>query len=167
MNRIIVLAAVSSNGAVGRNGDIPWHVPEDLKAFKAGTLGRPVIMGRKTFDSIGKPLPYRYNLVVSKHMQPCEGVQRAPSLMAAVNMAIGRTEGEGDIFIIGGGNIYAQSLHYANEIRITRVQCQVIAPVAMFPTDTQMRDAGFEKTQSTPLQVSTNGTCYHTEVWTK
>ncbi len=106
---------------IGKDGTLPWHLSEDLKLFKAHTTGNIVIMGRKTFDSIGRPLPNRRNLVVSKSIQENEkvaGVEYFPDLEHALNAA---QDGSGKIFIIGGASIYQQMIEKADRLYISLV----------------------------------------------
>ncbi len=125
--RITLVVARATNGVIGRDGGLPWHLSEDLKHFKRLTIGKPVIMGRKTFESIGKPLPGRHNIVVTR--QPdwrANGVTPAPNLAEAV-VAAGldpRTRAP-EIMVIGGGEIYAQALPLAGRIQLTEVHAEV------------------------------------------
>lgn len=115
--KIIVAAAL--NGAIGRNNDLMWHISGDLRFFKATTMGHPVIMGRKTFESIGRALPGRRNIVVSRgEPQLPQGVELAHSLEEALGMLEGT-----EPFVLGGGQIYAQAMKYASELYLTRVFC--------------------------------------------
>ncbi|HSV37659.1 MAG TPA: dihydrofolate reductase [Nocardioidaceae bacterium] len=116
---VVMVAAVADNGVIGHGGDIPWSNPEDLKHFRRVTRGNTVVMGRKTFESIGHPLPYRTNVVVTR--QPDwshEGVFVAPSVVDAIALA---QQFEGDIMIIGGGQIYADALHLADQQILTEI----------------------------------------------
>jgi len=113
------IVAVSQNNVIGVQNKLPWNIPEDLKFFRNKTRGRTVIMGRKTFESLGSPLPQRLNIVISRS-QIFEGV------IMAVNMdeAIGKAQKEKnphEIFIIGGGEIYKQSLSKVQKIYLTRI----------------------------------------------
>lgn len=113
-----LVVAVAENGVIGRENGLPWHLSADLRRFKALTLGHTVIMGRKTFDSIGKGLTGRRNLVVSRNpeFRPT-GATRVPSLAAALDAA-----GPGcDVFIVGGAEIYRQALPLADRIYLTVV----------------------------------------------
>ncbi len=119
---ISLIAAVSSNGVIGRNGELPWHFPEDLKRFKQLTLGRPVIMGRKTFESIGKPLPNRLNIVVSRRAS-YDSSNIGVLVAASVEEAVARAESAGgEIFCIGGSEIYRQMMSIADKIYLTRIE---------------------------------------------
>lgn len=125
--KIIVAAAL--NGAIGRNNDLMWHISGDLRFFKATTMGHPVIMGRKTFESIGRALPGRRNIVVSRgEPQLPQGVELAHSLEEALGMLEGT-----EPFVIGGGQIYAQAMKYASELYLTRVFCSPDDADTFFP----------------------------------
>jgi len=117
--RVHLVAAVASNGVIGARGGLPWHLPEDLKHFKALTLGHPVIMGRRTWDSLGKPLPGRENIVVTRNPAlEAPGASVAVSLEAALASCAGAT----DVFVIGGGELYAAALRYADVLALTEIQ---------------------------------------------
>ena len=116
--RISLIAAVASNGVIGRDGRMPWHLPEDLKRFKALTMGHAIVMGRKTYDSIGRLLPGRRTIIVTR--QPdyrVEGAEVAHSVDAAIALA----PGDDEIFVIGGGEIYAQALPFADRLLMTEI----------------------------------------------
>lgn len=115
-----IIAAVSDNGVIGNNGVIPWHLPEDLAHFRELTTGHTVIMGRKTWDSIGHALPDRTNIVVTTQDKTFEGAQTAHSLDEAIEMA-----DTDEVFIIGGGEIYKQAMDKADRLYITRVHITV------------------------------------------
>ncbi len=125
---IAQIVACARRGIIGRDGAMPWHIPEDLQHFKRVTMGAPVIMGRKTFESIGRPLPGRTNIVLT-HGAPAapEGVVTAHSLKEALAAAgevlKGRPETAGDsrIFIIGGAQVYRESRELADEIWLTEI----------------------------------------------
>ncbi|MGI4020492.1 MAG: dihydrofolate reductase [Janthinobacterium lividum] len=114
---ISLVVAVSANQVIGKNNQLIWHLPADLKHFKQLTTGHTVFMGRKTYDSIGKPLPNRRNIVISRSVNQLEGCEIAPSLEAALKLS----SEEKKIFIIGGAEIYRQSLLLANRIYLTRI----------------------------------------------
>ncbi|MEX2589969.1 MAG: dihydrofolate reductase [Chitinophagales bacterium] len=118
--KISSIAAVSENNAIGKDNDLMWHLPDDLKFFKKHTLGHPVIMGRKTYDSMGKPLPKRSNIVLTRDKNfNAEGVEVFHDIATAIDRAK-EIDGE-EIFIIGGANIYKQSLDYCNRLYLTRI----------------------------------------------
>lgn len=119
-----ILVAVSRNGIIGRDGDMPWRLSTDLKRFKALTLGRPMVMGRKTFEAIGRPLPGRETFVVSRDpaFAP-EGVTVLAALDAALEVAEASAAAKGvsSFVVAGGGVLYAATLHRADRLYITRV----------------------------------------------
>ncbi|OCW55695.1 dihydrofolate reductase [Hoeflea olei] len=125
--KIVLVAALARNRVIGRDGDMPWWLPSDLKHFKAVTLGSPVIMGRKTYLSIGRPLPGRVNIVVSRSGFAADGVEAAGSLGAALDL--GRRHaaqtGAGQVCVIGGGEIYAQAMDQADELWLTEVDAEI------------------------------------------
>jgi dihydrofolate reductase len=121
------VVAVAENGVIGRGGKLPWYVPSDLKTFKRLTLGKPVVMGRKTFDSIGKPLPGRDNIVVTRDPDfSADGVERAGTLDEALAIARRKAAERGvdEIVVIGGAQIYAASLPLADRIYLTRIHAR-------------------------------------------
>ena len=123
---IILVAAVGENGELGQNNELLWHLPGDLPRFKKITMGSPIIMGRKTFDSIGRALPGRLNIVLSANQDwQAEGVITASSLDTALELA--NAENTGKSFVIGGGQIYKLFLPYATSMELTEVSD---APVA-------------------------------------
>ena len=116
---VVLVAAVADNGVIGADGKLPWHLPEDLAHFKRVTTGHVVVMGRRTFESIGRPLPRRTNIVVTR--QPgwtADGVIAASSLDEALETA---EEHDGDVMVIGGAQIYALALPLANGQVLTEV----------------------------------------------
>ncbi len=122
--KISLVVAVSENNAIGKNNQLLWHLPNDLKFFKNTTWGMPVIMGRKTFESVSKILPGRFNIVITT--QPnwsFDGVAVASSLQDALDKAAQTNCKEA--FIIGGGEIYKQSMEIANTIFLTRVHTEI------------------------------------------
>ena len=114
--KITAIAVMSNNGAIGKNGNLLWNLPKDLKRFKAITTGHHVLMGRKTFESIGKALPNRTNLVVSRthHFE-----SYFPDIESAI--AYAKSNGETELFVIGGAEIYAQTCHLWTDIYLTLV----------------------------------------------
>lgn len=122
--RLVLVAAVAENGVIGRDGELPWRLPGDLKRFKAITVGKPVLMGRKTFVSIGRPLPRRPNIVLTRDPAfQAEGAIVAPSLHAAMELARVEAErlGADEIAVIGGSALYAETLPRADRIYLTEV----------------------------------------------
>lgn len=143
--RKTIIAAVARNGTIGREGDMPWRLSSDLKRFKTLTLGRPVVMGRKTYDSIGKPLPGRPNVVISRqaaidHPDISMAHSLAEAMEAAERLAL--QTGAGEICIIGGGQIYAQAIDLADRLCITHVEADLDGD-AFFPAiDPRIWQAG-------------------------
>lgn len=124
---LCLIAALAENRVIGRDNQLPWHLPADLQHFKAKTLGKPIIMGRKTWDSLGRPLPGRLNLVVSH--QPglqLEGAEVYGSLATAVQRADdwARAQGVDELMLIGGAQLYQQGLALAERLYLTRVALQ-------------------------------------------
>lgn len=116
---IYLIAAVAKNGVIGARGKLPWHLPQDLKHFRKLTLGHPIIMGRRTWDSLGKPLPGRENIVIShKAGYQAPGASVAASLEAAIALCAG----EPVAFVIGGAEIYAAALPLADGLVLTEIQ---------------------------------------------
>ena len=126
---IILIAAMDRNRAIGKDGALPWRLPEDLKRFKALTLGQTVLMGRKTFDSIGRALPGRRNFVLTR-----ESSWRAPGVEVFSDIEAAQQACTTDkLWVIGGGEIYAQTLAHADRLEITHVDIAVVAADAWFP----------------------------------
>ncbi len=124
MPQIVLIAAVARNGAIGLDNDMPWRLPSDLKHFKAITLGKPVVMGRKTFESLGRPLPGRPNIVISRNGFRAEGADVVSSLGEALERAsaLAADLAVDDIIVMGGGQIYEQAMDRADRLEITEVQ---------------------------------------------
>jgi dihydrofolate reductase len=120
---LVLVVARADNGVIGRDGGLPWRLPEDLKRFKRLTIGKPVLMGRKTFDSIGRPLPGRHNIVLTRDPAwRAEGVTVVPNLAEAIAAAGLDPRARADaIMVIGGAEIYAQALPSATRIELTEV----------------------------------------------
>lgn len=132
MPTVTMVVAASTNNVIGRRGKLPWRLPEDLRRFRLLTMGKPVVMGRKTYDSIGHPLPGRRNIVVSRRDGlTIEGCDVASSPAAALACAVGeRTVDE--VMIIGGERIYRDFLPHADRIHMTRVRAKIEGD-AFFP----------------------------------
>lgn len=121
MTRVTLIAALGRNGVIGADGTMPWHLPEDLRHFKATTMGHPLVMGRRTFDSIGRPLPGRRTIVITRNPQwHHAGVESAHSFAEALALA-GPSD---EVFVAGGGEIYAQALPYAHRLVLTEVDAE-------------------------------------------
>ena len=118
---ICLIAALAANRVIGKNNTMPWHLPADLKRFKALTLGHPVLMGRKTYESIGKPLPGRRNLVITRNRDySAPGCEVVHSLDAALDACPGAEV----IFIIGGAELYRQALPRAQRLEFTEIHAE-------------------------------------------
>jgi dihydrofolate reductase len=120
---VSLIVAMDARGIIGRQGELPWHLPADLKRFKSLTLGHPVVMGRKTFESIGRPLPGRTNIVISHDER-----YHAPDGVIVVNSfdaAMARCAAEEEVFVIGGESIYRLALERADRLYVTRVHAAV------------------------------------------
>ena len=133
--RITLIAAVARNGVIGTDGDMPWRIPEDFAFFKRTTMGHPLVMGRATFDSIGRPLPGRRSVVVTRSRSWChEGVEVAHSLNEALEAAASGEGGE-EVFVAGGGQIYRQAMPRADRLLITEVDLEPEGSVTFPPID--------------------------------
>ncbi len=122
--RIALIAAQAENRVIGLDNKMPWHLPEDLQYFKKITLGKPVIMGRKTFESIGRPLPGRTNIVVTRQSDwRAEGVVTASGLEQALSLA--ERESPDELMVIGGAQIYAEALPLAQRIYLTQIHKEI------------------------------------------
>ena len=132
-----IIVAIADNNAIGRDNALLWHISEDLKFFRRTTSGSPVIMGRRTFESIGRPLPKRTNIVVSRGFDAPEGVDVEPSLemayKAAENSLAEDPESTGRCFVIGGGQIYAQAMTDADRMVVTHVHTVIADADTFFP----------------------------------
>lgn len=126
---ISLVVAMNQERVIGTNNTLPWHIPEDLAYFKQVTLGKPIVMGRKTFESIGKALPQRKNIVISRQNLSYPDVEVFNSLSDAINSL----RDEPEICIIGGGELFSQALELANSLHITMVDYPVADPCAWFP----------------------------------
>lgn len=121
--RIGIIAAVAENGVIGREGALPWRLPDDLARFKRITSGKPVVMGRKTFESIGKPLANRANLVLSRTVGAISGCTVVGSVDAAI--AAARGLGASELWVIGGEAVYDAFLPRADVLELTEVEASV------------------------------------------
>lgn len=142
MTQVALIVAVAANGVIGNGNDLPWRLPDDLRRFKALTVGKPVLMGRRTFDSIGRPLPQRRNIVISR--QPglaIDGCEVAGSLQQAIELA-----GEvPEVMVIGGAQIYRQALPLAAVIHLTRVHAEVPGDAVFPPLPAGWREVASEQ----------------------
>ncbi len=124
---VSLIVAAAENGVIGRDGELPWRLRDDLKRFKAITMGHPIIMGRATWESIGRALPGRHNIVLTRQVDYVADGATVVNSPAAALAAVSGTEGNGssDVMIIGGGDIYALFLPMAQRIYLTRVHAAV------------------------------------------
>ena len=126
-----IIVAISDNNAIGRNNELLWHISADLKFFRRQTLGWPVIMGRKTFESIGRALPGRVNIVISRGFDTGEDVEVVGSLEEAFRLA--ESTNLEKCFVMGGGQIYAQALEMADKLIVTHVHTIIEEADTFFP----------------------------------
>lgn len=121
-----LVVAIAKNNVIGMDGDMPWKLSTDLKRFKRDTMGKPIIMGRKTFQSIGKALPGRLNIVISRSEFVAENTVHANSIEVALFLAEGwaKENGSEEICVIGGGQIYAATLPLSNKLYVTHVMAE-------------------------------------------
>jgi len=125
---ISLICAMSENRVIGRNNSLPWHLSEDLKYFRRTTMGNSIIMGRNTWESIGRTLPGRTNIVISRNPDyEAQGAKLVSSLEDAIKLAqsISVIDGSGEAFIIGGASLYQSALPLANRFHLTRVHAEV------------------------------------------
>ncbi len=168
--KIVLIAGVSKSGVIGDAGSIPWNVPDDLKFFRAQTLGHTVLMGRKTFESLGRPLPKRNNWVLSRSSRP-DGLDPSVDWFCTVDdvmKSIHALSESSTLFVIGGSEIYSLFLAFADEVLLTHIPIQAQGKV-VFPgysdgvwewpgfKEVKTMSIGQEPTLGLPLLVS----CYH------
>ncbi|MDM3872305.1 dihydrofolate reductase [Porticoccus sp. W117] len=150
---IALIVAMARNGTIGRNNELPWHLSGDLRYFKAVTMGKPVVMGRKTWESIGRPLPGRTNIVITRQagwLPECDNpdtVKVAHSLEQALQLAeqVATADGVSELMVMGGAEIYRQALPLAKRLYITEVNADVEGD-AFFP---EMDDSQWRELQRT------------------
>ncbi len=141
---ISLIVAASTNNAIGKANAMLWHLPEDFKFFKNTTWGMPIIMGRKTFEAIGKPLPGRTNIIITSNKDwRAEGVIATSTIENAIKLA--ETTNAKEIFITGGGEIYKQSILIADKIYMTRVHTNIDGDTFFPSIDSSMWELVFEK----------------------
>ena len=128
-SNISLIAALSNQRVIGNNGQLPWRLPRDLQVFKRLTVGKPILMGRKTFESIGRPLPHRENIVLTRSPMDIPGIKVFHELPAALSAVSNASE----VMIIGGGEIYRQCLPFANRLYLSIVDGDFEGD-AFFPT---------------------------------
>ena len=134
--QLSLIVAMAENHVIGCNNQMPWHLPGDLQYFKRVTLGKPVIMGRKTFESIGRPLAGRSNILITRNTDfQAEGVRIVHDLASACELGgqIAIADGEEEVMVIGGAEIYRQALPQADRLYLTRIHAEIEGD-AWFPT---------------------------------
>ena len=150
---LVLIAAVARNGVIGRSGVLPWHLSADMAHFRELTRGCPVIMGRRTWDSLSpryRPLPGRANIVVSRRAgSTIEGAQVAPSLQAALRLAQMRLDASRRVFVIGGAQLYREAMPQADVLELTEIQSEV-AGDTQFPFWDR---AAFDEVRRQPQQA--------------
>lgn len=133
--RLSIIVAVATNGVIGRDNDLPWRLSGDLRRFKEVTIGKPIVMGRKTFESIGRPLPGRTNIVMTRDSEyPAHGITLVSDFtnaVAAGKIAAAKAAAD-EIMVIGGASIYTEALLFADRLYITEVHCEIDGDVT-FP----------------------------------
>ncbi|PYY80221.1 dihydrofolate reductase [Pseudomonas sp. TKO26] len=159
-----LIAALAQNRVIGVDNSMPWHLPGDFKFFKATTLGKPIIMGRKTWDSLGRPLPGRLNIVVSRQTGlVLEGAEVYPSLDAALVRAEewALEQGASELMLIGGAQLYAQGLEQADRLYLTRVALNPEGD-AWFP---EFDEQQWNRVSEVPNPPEGDKPAYSFEVW--
>lgn len=160
---ISLILAMADNGTIGHNNALPWHLPNDLKFFKNSTLGKPIIMGRKTYESIGRPLPGRDNIVISRTLKPTDlpGCTVFNSLSEAID-ALNAKGQLSEIMIMGGAQIYQESLPLMDRLYLTHVHAAVEGDTQMPPFDFTNAKLIFEEKH---LKDEKNHYDYTFEIW--
>ena len=119
---VSLVVAAAKNNVIGRDGELPWHLPDDLRHFKRLTTGKPIIMGRRTFESIGRPLPDRHNIVMTRDP---DYAAAGCDVVTSVSDALKLAGDDSEVMVIGGGQVYLDFLHRADRIYMTRVQAEI------------------------------------------
>ncbi len=127
--RLTIIAALADNGVIGRAGSLPWHLPDDLRRFKSLTMGRPILMGRRTFQAIGRALPGRRNLVLTRGDRPMPASVQG---VASLQLALDACAEDPELCVIGGAEVYRQTLPHADRLELTRVHAAPAGDV-IFP----------------------------------
>ena len=125
---VSIVVAMSENRVIGRNGGLPWRLPDDLRRFKTLTLGHPIVMGRRTFESIGRPLPGRTNIVVTRsraNQLQAAGVLVANSVEQAIEAGLAIAADPGEVLVVGGNAVYRDALPFVQRIHLTLVHAQI------------------------------------------
>lgn len=159
--KLSLICAMASNGVIGRNNSLPWHLPEDLRYFKATTMGHSIIMGRKTWESIGRPLPGRTSIVVTRDADyVAEGAKVVHSIEDALRLAesIAVIDGTEEAFVIGGAALYAAAMPVADRFHLTRVHGEVEGDTVLSGFDeSEWREVSrddFERNEANPFDYS-------------
>ena len=152
--KIVLVAAIGENNVIGRDGQLPWRLKSDLRHFRALTLDRPVIMGRKTYQSIGKPLDHRSNIVITRDAKfSAPGTVAAPNFKQALELARKDAEvrGSDEIMVIGGSAVFAEAMPLAGRLEITHVHASPAGDVFFPPIDeNQWREVNREEREAGP-----------------
>ena len=130
--KVSLVVAASTNNVIGRDRGLPWHLPDDLRHFKRLTVGKPVVMGRRTYESIGRPLPDRQNIVMTRD---ADYVAEGCDVVTSVDEALDAARGAEEVMVIGGGQVYRDFLPRADRIYLTRVQAEVEGDTYFFDID--------------------------------
>ena len=159
--KLALICAMSENRVIGKNNSLPWHLPEDLRYFKRTTMGNSIIMGRKTWESIGRVLPGRTNIIVTRNSSlEIEGVKIVNSLLEAIRLAgnIAAVDGSTEAFIIGGAELYKKALPFAQRFYLTRVHANVKGDTFLTAFDEkeweEISCEEFSKSNSNPFDYS-------------
>ncbi len=159
--KLSLICAMASNGIIGRNNGLPWHLPEDLRYFKATTMGHSIIMGRKTWESIGRPLPGRTSIVVTRDADyVAEGAKVVYSMQDALRLAesIAVIDGTEEAFVIGGAALYATAMPIADRFHLTRVHAEVEGDTVLSGFDeSEWREVSrddFQRNEANPFDYS-------------
>ncbi len=161
---VSLIVAATRNQVIGLDNKMPWHLPADLRYFKQCTLGKPIIMGRKTWESLGRPLPGRLNIVISR--QECaalEGAEVFTDLVAAIRRGQewAAQQGVAEVMIIGGGQIYQQALELAQRVYLTRIELELDGD-AFFPV---LDDQAWQQISAEAHPAQSEEPGYTFEVW--
>jgi len=148
--RLSLIVAVARNGVIGKDNRLPWHIPEDLKRFKALTMGHHIIMGRRTWESIGRPLPGRKSVVVTR-----DGDYSAPgaNVVHSFADALDACAGDDEAFVIGGAEVYREALAHADRVYLTEVLADYPGDVRFPPLGADWREMSREKPRRSPAEV--------------
>jgi dihydrofolate reductase len=159
--KLSLICAMASNGIIGRNNGLPWQLPEDLKYFKTTTMGYSIIMGRKTWESIGQPLPGRTSIVVTRDADyVAEGAKVVHSIQDALRLAesIAIIDGTEEAFVIGGAALYATAMPIADRFHLTRVHAEVVGDTVISGFDeSEWREVSrnnFQRNEANPFDYS-------------